>query len=173
MTTKQLPVDSPEVQVAIYRVALSLDSFLLNGIPIGVVHQAVFNGFLQKTAGNLLSELATLEEHARDAPATSQPQVTIALAALRARCENLIDLVTGLGSFRTLSLEQLGSTVSQIPVLREACVQRIQELESCFRTPRPFYQSRPSYSAAAVNDFLTNLERLFVEEWRASAKPGR
>jgi hypothetical protein len=48
MHTKQLTVDFPEVQEAIYGVALSLDAFLVNGIQYGVLQQAVFPGFLQR-----------------------------------------------------------------------------------------------------------------------------
>jgi hypothetical protein len=173
MNTRQLAVELPEVQGAIYGVALSLDAFLLNGIQYGVLEPAVFNGFLQKVAGNLLRDLVRLEEQASHACTTSQPQVTEALAALRARCQELIDLVSGLGSFRTLSLEQLRSTVAQIPHLRQACVQLLQELEGFFQTPQRFYQSRPAHSTAAVNDFLANLERSFVQEWHASAEHGR
>lgn len=171
MNTKQLPIEFSKVQGAIYGVALSLDAFLVNGIQFGVLQRAVFDGFLQKTANNLLRDLASLEEQAPHAPVLSQPQVTEALAALRARCQELIDLVTGLSSFRDLSLEQLRATVSQVPLLREACVQRIQDLEGCFRIPKPFYPSRPAHSTVAVNDFLANLERAFAEEWRASKQP--
>jgi hypothetical protein len=168
MNTKQLPTDFPDVQAAIYRVALSLDAFLLNGIMYGVIRRDVFNGFLEKTAGNLLAELASLEQQVSQAPVTSQPEVTAILASLRTRCQQLIDLATGLTSFRTLPLEEVRPTVSQIPVIHEACVRQIQELEACFRTPRPFYQSRPPHSAAAVTDFLANLERVFTEEWTAA-----
>jgi hypothetical protein len=168
MDTKQLQPDFPEIQAAIYRVALSLDSLLLNGIPVGVIHRDLFNGFLQKTASNLLAELARLEEEAPHAAATSQSRVTELLAGLRERCQKLIELVTSLGSFRTLPLPQLRSAVSQIPLLRGECVQRIEELEVCLRTPKPFYGSRPAHSTAAMNDFLANLERVFTEAWTAS-----
>jgi hypothetical protein len=166
MNTAQLP----EIQGAIYRVALSLDAFLVNGLQYGVLRQFTANGFLQRAAGTLLSDLTSLEEQARRAPATSQLKLTEALAGLRASCQRLVDLVMELRSFRTLSLEQLRSTVSQVPVLRDACVNQIQELEACLRTPEPFYQSRPAHSAAAVNGFLTNLEGVFVQEWSASAE---
>lgn len=172
MSTAQLPVDLPEIQGAIYRVALSLDAFLVNGLQYGVLRQVTANGFLQKAAGTLLSDLTSLEEQARRAPATSQLKVTEALAGLRGKCQRLVDLVTGLSSFRTLPLEQLRSSVSQIPVLREGCVNQIQELEACLRTPEPFYQSRPAHSAAAVNDFLVNLEGIFAQEWSASTDGG-
>lgn len=170
MSTSQIQAD-PEVQAAIFRVALSLDSFLLNGIQYGVVQRVTANGFLQKTAGSLLSDLASLEEQAAHAPATEQPRVTEILAALRARCQRVIDLVRGLTSFRTLSLQQLHATVSQIPLLRGECVQLIQELEACFRTTKLFYQSRPSHSTAAINDFLANLQRFFADERAAAVEP--
>ena len=83
-------------------------------------------------------------------------------------CQQLIDLVTGLRTFRTLPIQQLRSAVSRIPILRAECVGRLQELEVCFETPKPFYPSRPSHSTAAVNDFLANLERLFADEWAVS-----
>jgi hypothetical protein len=165
MSTKQLPVDFPEVQAAIYGVALSLDAFLLNGLPYGVLQRAVFPGFLQKTASNLMRDLASLEDQARRAPVTSPAEISEVLTSLRAKCQQLVDLVTGLSSFRALSLEHVRSTIYTIPILRESCVQLIQELEKCFRTPKPFYQSRPAHSTATVNDFLANLERVFAEEW--------
>ena len=75
-----------------------------------------------------------------------------------------MDLVAGLSAFRTLLLQQLRVTIAQIPVLRGECVQLIQELEACFRTPKPFYPSRPSHSTATMDHFLANLERAFEEE---------
>lgn len=168
MNPKQLQDDFPEVQAAIYGVALSLDSFLLNGIPYGVIQRAVLPGFLEKTASNLLKDLAILEKHAPEAVPNKQTKVTEVLAALRTKCQELIELVTGLCSFRTLPQQQLRSALSQIPLLRGECVQLLQELEVCFRTPKPFYHSRPSHSTATVNDFLANLERMFDEERTAS-----
>jgi hypothetical protein len=173
MNTNQHQDDFPEVQGAIYRVALSLDSFLLNGIPYGVLQEAVFPGFLEKVAGNLLMPLASLEQHAPEAPGPSQTQVREVLAALRAKCQELIDLVTGLRSFRTLPLQQVRATISQVPLLRGKCAQLLQELEVCFKTPKPFYQFRPSHSTATVNDFLANLERMFEEERNASTVGAR
>jgi hypothetical protein len=79
--------------------------------------------------------------------------------------------VTGLLSFREHPLERVLASVSQIPSLREECVQRIQELEACVETPKPFYSSRQPHSVAMVNDFLANLEYHFAEDWRAS-RPG-
>ena len=167
MNTKPVPVDFPEVQTAIYGVALSLDAFLVNGIQYGVLQRAVFTGFLQKTASTLLKDLAILEEQAAHASITHEAKVTEALAALRARCQQLIDLVTELNSFRDLPPQLLRSTISRVLLLRQECVELIQELEAQFRTPEPFYQSRPCYSTDAVNDFLGNLQRVFAEAWAA------
>lgn len=170
MNTNQHPDDFPEIQAAIYRVALSLDSFILNGIPYGVIHRDWLDGFLEKTANILLTELASLEAQAAQAPSSCQRKVIETLAVLRSKCQQLIDLATGLISFRSLSLEQLRTTVSQIPLLREACVQQIQELERCFQVPKPFYQSRPMHSTAGVNNFLADLENIFIQERNASIR---
>lgn len=144
MTAKQMPVDFPEVQAAIYGVALSLDAFLLNGISYGVLQQAVFPGFLEKTAGNLTRDLGRLEEQAANVPGADQCGIAELLAALKSRCQELIELVTGLRSFKALSLEQVRATVARIPLVRDVCVQRIQELEVRLGTPRPIYQSHPA-----------------------------
>lgn len=170
MNTNQYYDDFPEIQGAIYRVALSLDSFLLNGIPYGVIHRDVLNGFLEKTANILLTELARLEAQTPQAPLAGQAKVAEALAALRVRCQQLIDRVTGLISFRTLSPEQLRVAVAQIPILREACAQKLQELEAIFQVPKPFYPSRPAYSTAAINGFLADLENIFIQEWNDSTE---
>jgi hypothetical protein len=50
-----------DVQRAIYRVALSLDSLFLNGVPYGVLNEDLSSGFLQKVATNLSLEVAGLE----------------------------------------------------------------------------------------------------------------
>ncbi len=165
MNVKQPPENPPDVQAAIYRVALSLDSFLTNGIPFGLFFTP---GFLEKVAGILLKDLISLEECALDAPTDLQPNTKELLAGLRKSCQQMIDWVTGLKSFQTLSLEQLRFAVERIPELRLECVQKIQELERCFGTPKPFYQSRPSNSTALMDGFLTNLECLFTEKWAAS-----
>jgi hypothetical protein len=168
MNTMQLQEDFPEVQAAIYRVALSLDAFLLNGIPSGVIHRTVFDGFVEKTAGNLLGALAQLETQVTSDHVIGQHRAREILAALRVKSQELIDVVTGLTSFRTLSLQELRSTISRIPLVRGECVRLIEELEACLGTPKPFYQSRPSYSTVAMDDFLANLEQLFTEA-RAAA----
>lgn len=162
--------DFPEDQAAIYGVALSLDAFLINGILYGVLQRDLLPGFLEKTADNLLRDVARLEAQSTHAPPASQPRMAEALTTLRIRCQQLIDLVSGLSSFRSLSLEQLRTTVSQIPLLREACVQQIQELERCFQVPKPFYQSRPMHSTAGVNNFLADLENIFIQERNASIR---
>src|SRR4051812_24952512 len=99
MTTKQRPIGLQEVQGAVYRVALSLDAFLLNGIPYGVLQQVPAEGFVQKTTGSLLGDLVSLEEQVAHAPVVGQPKTAELLASLRARCEQLVDLVSGLSSF--------------------------------------------------------------------------
>jgi hypothetical protein len=169
MNINQQPDDFPEIQRAIYGVALSLDAFLLNGIPYGVFQRDLLPGFLEKTVDNLLRDLARLEEQARHTSTTNQAKVTGILARLRSSCQQLIELVTGLISFRTLSLEQLLSMVSQVPLLREACGHQIQELEACYQIPKPFYPSRPAHSTASLNHFLADLESLFTRERNAAA----
>jgi hypothetical protein len=164
MKTEQLPVDFPAVQAAIYGVALSLDAFLVNGILYGVLQQSLFPGFLRKTADDLMQELAALQDEARQSPGADQPGVAEVLAALQARCQEVVDLVTGLRSFKSLSPEQLAATLSRIPRLREACMQLIEDLERRLQTPHPFHQSRPADAKAAVDDFLMNLERVFAAE---------
>lgn len=165
MDTKELEENIPAVHVAIYSVALSLDAFLLNGIPYGVFQEPIFPGFLEKVAGNLLRDLVSLEQQALDA---SQPKTRQVLAALRQKCQQLIDFVSGLRSFKTLSLQRVRAAATQIPLLRGDCVQLLEELEADFQTPKPFYTSRPGHSTALVNDFLANLGRLFEEEWTTS-----
>jgi hypothetical protein len=168
MSTKELPVDVPDVQGAIYGVALSLDAFLLNGIQYGVLQNSVFPGFLQKTSDNLLRELASLEELASHAPAGSEAKVTELLASLRAKCCQLIDLVASLISFRSLPFEQMREVVSQIQPLRGECVRLIEELEACFQTSQPFYRTRPADTMARLTEFLTNVEPLLMQDGTAS-----
>ena len=167
MTTKQIPVDFPEIQTAIYRVALSLDSFLVNGIQFGIL-LSVAAGFALKTASNLLSDLKTLEDEAHLATIASESKIAEILDSLRKTCQQLVELVLSLDSFRSFSPEELRTRVSRISPLRGECVGLIQELEGCFHTPKPFYQSRPIGSTAAVDNFLTSLEELLVQEWSAS-----
>jgi hypothetical protein len=167
MNTEQLQVNLPEVQAALYGVALSLDSLLVNGIPIAVFHRAAPEGFLHNLASNLMGDLEKLEEQAAHA-AAGRSGVPELLAELKTRCQQMVELLTGLIAFRTLELPQLRADVARIAPLRAECVRLIQELEACLQTPRPFYQSRPSHSTADVAAFLANLERIFSEEWVAS-----
>lgn len=157
-----------DVQAALGRVALSLDAFVVNGIPNGVINRAVFNGFLEKAAGNLLDRLTELEGYAQFAPVASRLKVAGDLAALRAKAQQLIERVCDLIPFRSLPLHQVRSAVSQIGPLRAECVQLIEELEEHFGTPGRFYQSRPAHAAASVNAFLADLETVFVQEWNAA-----
>ena len=172
MTTPQPAVDFPEAQSAVYGLALSLDAFLLNGIPCGVLQGGVFPGFLEKAGRNLMRDLAGLEEQASHDPNGNTPEVAAILASLRARCQQLIDLVAGLRLFPSLPVEQMRLRVSEIPALRGECVSLIQQLEASLRLPKPFYSSRPAHSTALVDGFLADLERSFDQAWVA-AQTGR
>lgn len=167
MATKQLPVDIAELQSAIYRVALSLDSFLMNGIQYGVLERAAPDGFLERAANSLWSELARLEELVPSVPSPGGVTASEISALLRARCQELVDLIMGLRALRTLPVAQVRQSALQVPILREACVHLIQQLEACLGTSKPFYQTRPARSTAAVNNFLTSLEQCFLVEWNA------
>lgn len=155
------------LQSAIYRVALSLDSFLVNGIQFGLLQGVAFGDFLQRVAGNLQRDLESLEEEV-DRAFSSPTEAAEALASVRSRCEQLIDLLIELRSFRSLPLSELRLTVSLIAPLRAEVVRVIEELEARLQTSDPFYRSRPAQSAVAVGEFLAGLERAFVSEWNAS-----
>lgn len=167
MKTKQGPMDASDIQKAIYSVALSLDAILINGIQMGVFQQNIFPGFLQKTAGALERNLAILEEKVFQGTSPRQPKIKEIMAALQANCRQFIELVTDLSTFRTRTIEEVRSIISQIPPLREACVQCIQELEGFLGTTKPFYTSRPAHLSEMINDFLVNLERFTIEELTA------
>jgi hypothetical protein len=173
MNTDQRQEDVPKVQEAIYDIALSLDAFLLNGIPYGVLQNAVLSGFLEKTTDSLLRDLANLEKRGTDAPADKRAEIAATLRALRATCQRLIDLVTELTGFQSMTPQQLRSAVAQIPLLREDCVQKIQELEMHFATPKKFYLSRSHHSTSSLNAFLSNLEQLFEAEYTVSRAEAR
>jgi hypothetical protein len=168
MTATKNKSDYLELQAAITRVALALDAFLVNGIPNGVLNNAVFDGFLAKAAGSLLDQLTELEESAKGAPVPSRAKTDEDLAALRTRCQQLIDLVTGLISFRTLPLAQVRAAVSRIAPLRAECMSLVEKVEAQCQTPEHFYQSRPSHSTTSLIAFLANLDAIFVQDWNAS-----
>lgn len=154
-----------QLQEAVYRVALSLEAFFVNGIQYGVLRHSAFDGFLQKTSGNLLRDLASLEE--QDAR-VSQARLSDLLAALKTKCGQAIHLAAEMTSFRRMPLQQVRASVSQLQLLRQACVQGIEAMETRLGTAKPFYSSRPSHAAASVNGFLDHLERSFTEEWTAA-----
>jgi hypothetical protein len=165
-TTNTKTAAVPEMQSALWGVALSLDAFVVNGISLGVIQSICFPGFLAKVAGNLTRDLDDLEAHAvSQGPAGTGAAL---LKALRANCSELVRLVSELGEFRTLPLPQLRSAVNQVRDAREECVQAIRELEAHWGTAEKFHQARPAQAAQAVNDFLVNLEQTFADE-RAAA----
>lgn len=161
-----LACDPAAIQGAVYRVALSLDALLLNGLQYGVLQPVPADSFLQGLAGGLVSDALNLEEQVQRSHDGDAEQVA---EALRADVERLTSQVTALASFRSQALPHVRSAVAQVLRLREECVREIQELERCLRTPKPFYPTRPPHSAAAVDDFLATLDRAFVQEWSASA----
>ena len=85
----------------------------MNGIPYGVIPRAGLEGFLEHVAGVLQRDLANLEAQvARASPTTSQFKINDVLARLRVRCQQLIDLLTGLRAFQTFSPDHLHVTLS-------------------------------------------------------------
>ncbi|MFO0964449.1 MAG: hypothetical protein U0793_02515 [Gemmataceae bacterium] len=154
-----------ELQGTIYRVALSLDALLLNGIHLGILQQAA-EGFVAKLANKLCDDLGDLEEGIQTAG--SDPMARAIFAALRAKCEELIHVVTEMASFRKWSLDQVHNDAASILSLRADCVELIQRLENHLGTPKAFYQSRPRQSTEDVDRFLAGLEQTFQEEWRVA-----
>lgn len=155
-----------EVQAAIHRVFLSLKSLLLNGIQYAVIHQEVFTGFLEKAASDLLAELMKLEACAGLAPIARHAKVRQLIAELVSKSEALIQVVSGLASFRTIPVHQLHSAVSQVRILWEEAGRLIGGLETCLQEPEQL--PGKSGSDAAFNDFLANLEKILQEEKAAS-----
>ena len=88
MNSEMLLQDNSKIRDTICRVGLSLDSFLLNGIPYGVIHGHVFNGFLERAAGTLVDNLTALEAHCAD----DEPAMLKTVAALKTICQQLIGL---------------------------------------------------------------------------------
>ena len=60
---------------------------------------------------------------------------------------------------------RLMTAVARVRLLRADCVRELQALEASLHLPRPFYESRPAHSTAAVEAFLADLDNLFVAEW--------
>jgi hypothetical protein len=165
--TARPPVEPQTLQAAIHRVALSLDSLLVNGLQYGVLQRPPIEGFLRGAADSLKRDVDALEEFVQDSPETAE-----FVAGLQEAGRQVAGEVEGLASFRGQPLEDVRSAVAQVLRLREECVRRIQQLEACLRTPKPFHVSRPPHSAAAVDAFLAGLGRAFTEEWSASAGQG-
>ena len=61
MNPNQDAANVPDVRAAVHRLALGLDSFLVNGLQYGVIHR-LGPDFLQDAARNLRSDLASLAE---------------------------------------------------------------------------------------------------------------
>lgn len=167
MSTTEPRLESSEVEAAIHRVALSLDAFLVNGLQYGALGRVTADGLLTKAAASLLTDLASLAEQVRQA-APDQAPVAEGLAGLRAQCQHLVELVTGLKSFRTLPLEQVRGAAQRIVALRDTCAAHIRQLEISLRVPRSYSSSRPAIAAAAVERFLAGLEETFTREWADS-----
>src|SRR4051794_28608001 len=139
MNATQTPADATDPRDALCRVALSLDSLLVNGIAFGVLRGDLFPGFLGERASALLGELDVLEEVVRH---RAGPVLPAASAALRAAARQLVALLHDLTAFRSLSPESLRAAVSRISPLREECARQLQILEAAVQTPEvPF--SRP------------------------------
>ncbi|MBL8792994.1 MAG: hypothetical protein JNM56_03755, partial [Planctomycetia bacterium] len=111
----------PEMQSELSRVALSLEAFVVNGIPLGVMQSTSFPGFLGKVAGNLTRELDNLETHAvsHGLPDT----VATPLTSLRTRCGELVRSVGALTNFQAMPFPQVRSAVQQVRGAWQECVQ--------------------------------------------------
>lgn len=157
----------PDTQSAIYRVALSLDALLLNGIAYGILQAGVLGDVLVRAATSLQTDLASLEEHVQQLSTDRHDQACAAFASLQASCQELTALLHRLRSFRETPSEHLRADVARILLLREECVRRLQELEQCFQVDKPFYQSRSTSATAAIASFLATLEQLFADEQTA------
>lgn len=157
MQTAHHPLDTLSIQSALHRVALSVDTLLVNGLPYGVLQPAAGEGFLQQVIDSLMADLASLDAQIGNA----------SVAPLRANIEELTRMARDLSSFRTQPLSLARWHLERIRFVRAACVQQIQQLETRFGIPKPFDQARPAHSAAAVEAFLAQLEDALVREWDA------
>lgn len=173
MNATQNPVDLAALQNGLYQVALSLDAVLVNGIQFGVLADLGSNEFLDKVAAQLQRDLARLEEQATLFPTAGGTDVGATLAELRTTCDEVLECVRELLTFRTSPLERLTHLASQLICLRENGVLLIEKLEECARVPQPFYRSRPTTSTAAVKAFLNDLERVLIQAWKDTSQRGQ
>jgi hypothetical protein len=167
MESKQPANEILDIQNDIYRLALSADSLFINGIQFGVLG-SVAPGVAQKLADQLLADLATLETNAARISTGVHVQAAAPLTEIRTAVEKATAVVQLLSEFRSRPFDDIHGAVSQITSARDQIANGIQELERRLSTPKPFYESRPKESAAAIEEFVSALESALEREWKAS-----
>lgn len=156
-------LDPVEIGAAIYRVALSLDAFVVNGIQFGVLQPG--DGFLEKTAGILRRDLEILEKEAVRLRGGDHSDAKTTVVSLKASCQRLTETVGKLAGFRAQPIRNVHSMASEVARLREECVGSLKKLEGVFQISKPFYQTRSVESSTAIKEFLCRLESMIVDAW--------
>jgi hypothetical protein len=124
MTTTPI-VPSASVQDALARLSLSVDSLLVNGIPLGVFQRTLFPTFLDKPIHSIFADLSLVEDQMRECDQGAMSELT---TPLRANCGQLVDLVRELRSFQSQSLDCVQQITSQILQTRNRCQELIHQL---------------------------------------------
>jgi hypothetical protein len=164
------PPDSPalsNLESAVYRVALDVDSLILNGVQLGLL-TSLAPGFLQDRMDDLRCDMAILSAELTKAGfERSHPSAAI-LEQLRLQIVDLMDRFAALRSFRSLHASELRAAAGKVRDARSQCVGLIEDLERSIHASRPFYSSRSIASTRAMDEFLAGLEKLLEAEWGKS-----
>jgi len=164
MNTNQQTNGNSELQNAIWRVALSLDSLLLNGIPFCILSDTAPAGFMKKLANDLLGDVAALEACVQKLLPESPHASSVRITELRALVEQMFDAVTRLTMLASMMPTDVVTNAAQIDATRKQCIAKIEELEALSQISEPFYKTRSKDSAEAMDSFLANLEKALEEK---------
>jgi hypothetical protein len=171
MNPNQQHDDPTVLRNAISRVALGLDSLLLNGIQYGVL-ASISPEMVRKLGDTLILDVYNLVNAVQIYPLVDASAALRVVADLPIAIKELIETIVCLAPLEAQSADEIHRAAMRIIALRGQCVLMVEKFEDQLNVSGRFYRSRPKDAAELMDRFLANLEKA-LEEARQSSKRGK
>lgn len=151
--------DDRSIQNAIYRVALSADGLLVNGVT-ACLAQMHSTGFIDELFDAANGNLEQLPELSEDTKSDTDKLIQV----IGRNFDVMKGSLRELAGFKRLPDSRVSELISGLVGAYDQVKRAVRSLESAFGVGRPFYENRSSDSAKRIDDLIQNLPRIFLME---------
>ena len=153
------------VQAGLQRLALSLDSLLINGVTIGLSPLPAGRTFIASRVEQTNGDVDGLSSLGCPGPASEW------VDSAKGHIKGIGHALVGLADRKNGVGNDVAALTGALRSHYSALTQMIRDLERHYHIPKSFYETRPADAARRIDDMLQGLDEFCADEQSLSKQP--